>query len=714
MTDSFPRQNARTRHFSLGAPRSFQVSPDGRRVIFLRSQGGTDPVTCLWQLDVATGEEELIADPAALGAGRDEDPAEKARRERSREQAAGIVAVSCDAQARLAVFAVAGQVYVAGLTPDAPGGPGVRPVPALAPAADPRPDPAGTLVAYVCGGSLRVIGLAGGSDRAVAGPEGPGVTHGLAEFIAAEEMRRMRGYWWAPDSTALLVARVDESPVPRLYIADPADPALAPAQVRYPAAGTRNADVTLAVVRLDGQRTEVAGWDRAAYPYLAAACWQDGGPPLIQVQSRDQRRQQLLAIDAGTGAASVVRDESDPHWLNLMPGVPARTGSGRIVWTSDEGGTRHLITGTDAELAAGQAVAITPDGLQVREVLGVDGETVLFTASGADPVIAGLWATGPDGLTEVSAGLASGREPGVYHGLQAGGTTVLISRTLLSDGPAVTVHRPGQAAVPVLSLAERPAGPPPEPDIFAAGPHRIRTAILLPSGHEPGSAKLPVLMSPYGGPHGQMVTASRAAYQTDQWLADQGFAVVIADGRGTYGRGPDWDREVAGDLASKPLEDQVTALHAAAARCADLDTGRVAIRGWSFGGYLAALAVLRRPDVFHAAVAGAPVTEWRLYDTHYTERYLGNPATDPGPYDRCSLLGDAAKLERPLLIVHGLADDNVVVAHSLRLSGALLAAGRPHSVLPLTGVTHMATQEDVAENLLLLQVEFLHRALDRV
>jgi dipeptidyl-peptidase-4 len=220
-------------------------------------------------------------------------------------------------------------------------------------------------------------------------------------------------------------------------------------------------------------------------------------------------------------------------------------------------------------------------------------------------------------------------------------------------------------------------------------------------------------MSPYGGPHGLMVTASRAAYQTDQWLADQGFAVVIADGRGTYGRGPDWDREVAGDLASKPLEDQVTALHAAAARCGDLDTSRVAIRGWSFGGYLSALAVLRRPDVFHAAVAGAPVTEWRLYDTHYTERYLGHPGTDPGPYDRCSLLGDAAKLERPLLIVHGLADDNVVVAHSLRLSAALLAAGRPHSVLPLTGVTHMATQEDVAENLLLLQVEFLHRALGR-
>jgi dipeptidyl-peptidase-4 len=147
---------------------------------------------------------------------------------------------------------------------------------------------------------------------------------------------------------------------------------------------------------------------------------------------------------------------------------------------------------------------------------------------------------------------------------------------------------------------------------------------------------------------------------------------------------------------------------------ADLDLSRVAIRGWSFGGYLAALAVLRRPDVFHAAVAGAPVTEWRLYDTHYTERYLGHPATSPDSYDRTSLLGDAARLQRPLLLIHGLADDNVTVANTLQLSSALLAAGRQHSVLPLSGVTHMTPQEVVAENLLLLQLDFLNSALATV
>jgi dipeptidyl-peptidase-4 len=207
------------------------------------------------------------------------------------------------------------------------------------------------------------------------------------------------------------------------------------------------------------------------------------------------------------------------------------------------------------------------------------------------------------------------------------------------------------------------------------------------------------------------VVAARDAYLVPQWLAEQGFAVVIADGRGTPGRGPEWERAVAGDLAGPVLEDQVTALQAAAAYCPDLDTSRVGIRGWSFGGYLAALAVLDRPEVFHAAVAGAPVTDWELYDTHYTERYLGLPQQDPAAYERSSLLPRAAALTRPLMIIHGLADDNVVVAHSLRLSSALLAAGRPHTVLPLTGVTHMAAQEEVAESLLLLQVAFLRAAL---
>jgi dipeptidyl-peptidase-4 len=246
------------------------------------------------------------------------------------------------------------------------------------------------------------------------------------------------------------------------------------------------------------------------------------------------------------------------------------------------------------------------------------------------------------------------------------------------------------------------------------GSRQLRAAVLFPRDHVPGSARLPILVDPYGGPHALRVRSTRASFLASQWLADQGFCVVVADGRGTPGRGPAWERLVRNDFIST-LDDQVEVVSEVAARYPfDVDPGRVAIRGWSYGGYLSALAVIARPDVFHAAVAGAPVTEWRLYDTCYTERYLGHPDEQPEVYDRNGLLEAAASLRRPLLLIHGLADDNVVAAHTLRLSSALLAAGRPHTVLPLTGVTHMTPQEVVAENLLLLELAFLRDALAHV
>jgi dipeptidyl-peptidase-4 len=243
------------------------------------------------------------------------------------------------------------------------------------------------------------------------------------------------------------------------------------------------------------------------------------------------------------------------------------------------------------------------------------------------------------------------------------------------------------------------------------GAHGIPTTVLFPTGHVPGARKLPVLLDPYGGPHGQRVVNAGRSYLTAQWFAEQGFVVIVADGRGMAGRGPAWERLAHYDRAGT-IDDQVEALTEVAAMFPDdLDTARVAIRGWSFGGYLAALGVLRRPDVFSAAIAGAPTTDERLYDTCYSERYLGHPDTDADVYEANSLLPLAPQLSRPLMIIHGFADDNVFIAHSLRLSNALLAAGRPHEVLPLSGATHLASDETVAENLLLLQVDFLRRAL---
>ncbi|WP_395574398.1 prolyl oligopeptidase family serine peptidase [Streptomyces sp. BK79] len=699
-SDSFPKRHARTQRFTLGAPRSFTVAPDGSRVAFLRSGTGTDRANSLWVLDVEEGAERVAADPRALLGGAEEhlSPEERARRERSREGGAGIVGYATDAAVELASFALSGRLFAAELRAGT-----ARELPVPGPVIDPRPSPDGRHIAYAAGGALRVVGAEGDGDRALAEAEEEGVTYGLAEFIAAEEMGRVRGFWWSPESDRLLVARVDDTPVSRWWISDPAHPERDPQHVPYPAAGTANADVRLFLVGLDGGRTEVL-WDRARYPYLARVHWSAAGAPLLLVQARDQRSQLFLAVDTTSGTTRMVHADEDPTWLELFPGVPCWSPSGQLVRVADEGGARVLAVGERP---------LTGALLHVRAVLDVSDDDVLVSAS------AGEEAAEPETgevhvyrVNELGVERLS-REPGVHSAVRAGDVTVLVSATLGRPGARVRVLRDGKAVATVASHAEDPDLSP-RVTLTQGGARRVPCAVLMPTDYH-GDTPLPVLMDPYGGPHGQRVVAAHNAHLTSQWFADQGFAVVVADGRGTPGRSPAWEKAIKDDVAAVVLQDQVDALQALAADF-PLDLNRVAVRGWSFGGYLAALAVLRRPDVFHAAVVGAPVTDLRLYDTHYQERYIGHPGEQPEVYRRNSVIDDAglvdaAEPHRPMMIIHGLADDNVVVAHSLRLSSALLAAGRPHEVLPLSGVTHMTPQESVAENLLRLQVDFLKRAL---
>jgi dipeptidyl-peptidase 4 len=685
---SFLRLQARTQRFTLGTPRGFQVSPDGGRVLFLRSASGEDRQHILWRLDVETGEETRLADPAVLLGGNEELSAEeRARRERSREQGGGVVGNAVDADVRIAAFALSGKVFVA----DAVTGE-VRELSTAGPVIDPRPDPTGTHVAYVAGNALRVVGVDGTGDRALAEPDGPDQAVGVAEFIAAEEMGRARGFWWSPEGTRLLVAFVDKSMVRRFHIADPANPETEPNVVSYPAAGTDNASVRLAVLGLDGSRVDV---DRGTDEYFVTAHWSSRGKLLIATAPRDQRHMRVLAVDPDTGATDLLAEDVDDRWVEIIPGVPAWTADGRLVRVAVADGANRLVV---------DGKEVTPPTLQVRSVLDV-GEDVLFTASAEDPTQVHVYRWADDGITRVST------VDGVHGASRGGDVTVLSSWALDHAGPRVAVLRGTEKVAEIGSYSVEP---PVEPNVhlMTVGTRGLRVALLYPTGHQPGT-KLPVLLDPYGGPHAQRVMSSRNAYVGPQWLADQGFAVLVADGRGTPGRGAEWEREIAFDFAGVTLQDQVDALHAVAAEHSDLDLSTVAIRGWSYGGYLAALAVLRRPDVFHAAIAGAPVTEWRLYDTHYTERYLGHPDDNKEVYDRNSLIDDAPKLERPLLIIHGLADDNVVVAHSVRLSSALVAAGRPHALLPLPGVTHMTPQDDeVAENFMMMQVRWLRDALE--
>jgi dipeptidyl-peptidase-4 len=701
--DSFPQQYARTQRLSLGEPRNITVSDDGRKVVFLRSNAGDDPVNRLWLLDVESGHETLVADPhVMLGADDAEDlpPEERARRERLREGAGGITSYSTDTHGARFVCTLSGRLFVGDLHQVS-----VREIRTVGPVFDPRLSPNGEWVAYVCGRSLRVVAVREQDEHeqdehgfVLAGPtlfdEPDTVGWGSAEFVAAEEMSRYRGFWWSPDSRHVAVCRVDEAPVPVWHIADPAHPERPANVVRYPAAGSDDAIVSLHVFdAIEGTRVDVS-WDADAFPYLTDVDWIDADALMVTVCSRDQRTFVTLRASRMDGATGEIARRTSDTWVDIVPGVPAHMGNGSLVMVDDRDGWKRLIV---------DGVAVTPVGMNVRAVVNVGHDDVVFSANIADhPEYQSAHRWNGDNIVALT-------ELDGTNSIAIGATTMVVRRSSTALSRATITVIDGERRHDITSHAEEPLVNP-RPLFIRAGARRIPCALLMPTNHVPGT-KLPVLMDPYGGPHAQRVVDSYAAHCTSQWFADQGFAVLVVDGRGTPGLGTDWERAVHLDLAAPVLDDQVDALLAVAAEHPDLDTSRVGIRGWSFGGYLAALAVLRRPDVFHCAVAGAPVTEWRLYDTFYTERYLGHPGTDPAPYDRTSLLNEAHRLERPLLIVHGLADDNVVAAHTLQMSSALLAAGKPHEVLPLSGVTHMTPQAVVAENLLRHQLDFLRRSL---
>ena len=660
--------------------------------MFLRTKAGDDPVSCLWVLDVASAVERCVFDPRSVAFDDDEaglTDAERARRERVRERSTGVTAYATDRDVRRAVFSMSGRLFLTDLAEDL-----TRELSAPGAVDDPRLDPAGERIAFVVDGSLHVREIEGGG-RVLAADDEPDVSWGLAEFAAAEEMDRRRGLWWSPDGATLAAARVDERPVLTWHIADQTDPAAPPRAVRYPQAGTADAIVTLHLFDVEtGDRTDVP-WDATAFPYLGRFHWSEGGPPLLLVVSRDQRATQLLEVDRASGATTLVSEVSDPEWVDLPEDdVPRRLADGRVVTiTADRETDTYRLT-VDGEF-------VTPSGLQVRTILEV-GDDVLFRASEI-PTEIHLWRWsdehGPARLTEA---------PGVHTGTTGGETSIVVSAIPEDPRPSVQVVRGDLSAFAVASEMEQPVISP-NPRFLTLGERGLHAALLLPGGAEPGRP-LPVLLDPYGGPHFARVVKSGGGFLTSQWFADHGFAVLVVDGRGVDGRGPAWDRAVKFDFGVT-AEDQIDALHAAADELGFLDLSRVGIRGWSFGGYLAAMLVLRYPEAIHAAVIGAPVTDQRLYDTYYTERYLGHPDEHPDVYDRNSVVGEAANLERPALLIHGLADDNVFVANTLRLSAALFEAGRFHELVLIPNATHLTRSEAVTENLLRVQLSFLRRTL---
>lgn len=691
--DSFLRQYASTYRFRLGRPTSIQVAPAGDAVLFLRS-GPRSFVQDLYSFDAATGRERVLLTAERILRGAEEklSAGEKARRERMRLAARGIASYQLSKDGARLLVPLAGRLFVVERASGA-----VAELEAAAGALDPRFSPDARQVAYVRDGDLYVTDVATGAERRLTTRENADVSHGEAEFVAQEEMGRFRGFWWSPDGRTLACQRTDVSLVERFHIADPVHPERPPARWAYPRPGRANADVRLLLIPAAGGSATEVRWDRARHPYLATVVWEERAPLTLLVQNRGQTEEVLLAVDEASGATRPLLTETDDAWLNLDQEMPRWLEDGSaFLWTSEREGEWKLeLRARDGRLLR----ALTPAGFGYRGLAHLDARRgMAWVRASADPTGTHLWRVPLDPKRGKPGRVT--RESGLHGAAFSKGHELWVHTLdgLAGERRQTVTRRDGRALGELRSVAESPPALP-NLELTTVGDSLLfHAAIVRPRDFDP-LRRYPVLVEVYGGPHAQMVLAARARYVLDQWFADRGFVVVMLDGRGTPGRGRAWERALRGSFIAVPLADQVAGLRALGAKYPELDLERAGIFGWSYGGYATAMAVMRRPDVFRAGVAGAPVTDWHDYDTHYTERYIGLPDAHPGAYEESSALASAKDLARPLLVIHGTDDDNVYFMHGIKLCDALYRAGRPFEFLPLTGFTHMVADPLVTERL---------------
>ena len=691
----FLKRLTETRSFMLGRPSSPLPTPDGKSVLFLRSPA-RDPVNSLYELDVATGTTRELLTPKSLLHGAEEklSPEERARRERMRVSSRGFTSFAISDDGHLVLVLLSGRAYTLDRTSGAGGA--VRELPA-GPGAllDPKLSANGKYLAYVRERDLYTLELASGKETRLTTSSDAKVTNGLAEFIAQEELSRFTGYWWSPDGTTLAYEEADSRAVEELHLADPMHPERAPQTVTYPRPGKPNATLRMFLVAATGGAPREIVWDAARLPYLGTVSWSAGGPLTLVALSREQQDLAVLAVDDKTGSVRVLHSEHDDAFLDLDPSTPRwlPDGSGWL-WSSDHAGARRLeLHGKDGKVTP----LPTPDGAEHRRLVHVDGEHhAAWTIASPVSSEQHLYRIPLDG----KPGTRITHEPGVHSASFGRAHDVFaLTATTLAIMPRTFVHSHKGTKDTQLNELPSVAEEPPftaRAEIVSCG--NFRCAIVRPRDFTAGK-KYPVIVDVYGGPHHISVEAMAAMQLMRQWMADAGYIVVASDNRGTPARGHDWARAIRGDFAQPTLDDQVAALSALGAAHAELDLSRVGIVGWSFGGYMAALAVMRRPDIFHVGVAGAPVVDWADYDTAYTERYLGLPDKHAEAYRLSSLLTYAKDLTRPLLLIHGTADDNVYFLHSLKLADALFRAGKRFDLLPLSGLTHMVPDPLIKERL---------------
>jgi dipeptidyl-peptidase-4 len=691
-------------------PANVAFSPDSNLLTYLFSERG-DLVRELWTLDLQSGERRILAQaPDGGTTDANVNPEEALRRERQRLREGGITHYSWAKAADRILVPLNGQLFV---TTSAGGA--LQP---LAPSDDPAIDaqltPDGSKVVYARERELWTVDIEKGESCQLTFDTSEAVSNGLAEFIAQEEMGRSSGFWISPGGDRVVYEQFDEGHIPRYPIVHQGEPHWRVEEHRYPFAGGDNVRVRLGVVGLLGGDTRWLDLGDDADIYLARVDWCPDGSLWVQIEARDQRRLELWRYDVSSGQRVLVLAEESRVWINLHSDLRFRHDGSAFIWSSERSGYRHL----ELRSADGRLVRqLTSGSWPVDRVIDVDEErrVVYFLAGRDTPIERHLFRVSFDGGEPERMTAEPGTHTAVFspdHRLY------VLSSDSCRQPPSMAVRSITgeieaelQRAEPAVTLT--PGISPPEIiELRSPDGDRLFGAVYRPP--ESGEVRKPLIVSVYGGPHAQMVSDSwgMTVDLRAQYLAAHGFVVFKLDNRGSARRGLAFEGAIQRRLGSIEVQDQVAGVRWLVEQ-GIVDGGRVGIYGWSYGGYLAAMCLLTAPDVFKAAVAGAPVTDWDGYDTHYTERYMDQPSANADGYRAASVLSHVDRLAGHLLLIHGMVDENVHFRHTARLVTSLQNATQVYDILVYPEERHMPRSEEGRRHMEARIVEYLQQALTR-
>jgi dipeptidyl-peptidase-4 len=691
-------------------PRLARLSPDGKLVTLLRNRADDKERFDLWAIDTATGQARMLVDSKKIGTGAELSEAEKMRRERSRIAGTrGITEYEWAPDSRSILVPIDGDLYAATLDGNVR-----RLTQTKATEIDPKVSETGRYYAFLRDQNLYTIDSTTGQERALTTDGGGTLSWGAAEFVAQEELDRSTGYWWSPKDDYIAVARVDETPVAVVRRAAIGAEGTNIVEQRYPAAGMPNAIVDLYVFTPAGERVNAdLGADKDYY--VARVDWaKDGKSLFVQRLSRDQKRLDVLSVDPATGRSRVLFSETSPTWVNLTENLkPLKDGS--LIWSSERSGYAHLY-----HWAKGRWSQLTRGNWAVEKVVGVDekAQRVYFTGTAETPLEQHLYwvsyarPSAPVRLTQAGWFNDADMDKGATHALVTRSSPSQPKQVYLAAADGRRVAWVEENALG----AQHPYSPYLDSHVvptFGSIKGRDGTELHYRMYSPPRVAgrRYPVFFYVYGGPHGQQVTRQwYGDLPLHEAMVDQGWIVFTIDNRGTNRRGTKFENAVYRSMGGAEVEDQLAGLDWLKKQDF-VDPSRIGVMGWSYGGYMTLKLLEKAPGAFAAGVAVAPVTKWELYDTAYTERYLGNPKTDPKPYESSDALPYAGKIADPLLLVHGMSDDNVVFENSTALMAKLQQEKRPFELMTYPGAAHAIPGEGPKTHVWQTITRFLDRTV---